>query len=329
MNFNRYQSTYEVFHRGVNGKPPWRQFYRDTHRVMSEEIARNRTAAMVLSYNHMIAEEEWYEHGKPYYKVWPAMVDGFIGTRLDISADLLRAPHPAFVICLPTDPMLDFTFNGQSYAVKSIMVLSQNEAQQLAGYTVERIEQRNLHIWIDIGEEYQGTPLFTWRHGIFPPDSTIEDGFANLPIAHETMQGVLMPIELTEACIRLAVAVCFLACGGERVIERDVLSRHLDEYRREGTSPDRKMQIEATALRNGLGGWHIGRGRSERELRLRKGLSYEDAIREAGGRQLLYQHIRGGHFRRVRYGPKLASERVQYIDSVMVRPDLPPKPIDR
>ena len=158
---------------------------------------------------------------------------------------------------------------------------------------------------------------------------TIEAGFANLPTAWETMEGVIVPKDITEACVRLAVATCFLACGGERVIERDILSRHIDEYRRTETPPDRKRVIEAKAARLGQGGWHIGRGRSERELHLKKGVSYSEALKQAGGRSLLFQHVRGGHFRRVRFGPGKLQHRVQFFDDITVRPDLPPKPILR
>ena len=62
-------------------------------------------------------------------------------------------------------------------------------------------------------------------------------------------------------------------------------------------------------------------------LKLPAGVSYEEAIRRAGGREFLYQHMRGGHWHTVKYGVERKLEKVMWFDETVVRPDLPPKPV--
>ena len=72
----------------------------------------------------------------------------------------------------------------------------------------------------------------------------------------------------------------------------------------------------------------IGRGRSDRVLKLQRGVSYAEAMREDGsGRHLINQHRRGAHWIRIKGGPgKKDVLRVDLRGETTVRRDLPPRP---
>ena len=83
-----------------------------------------------------------------------------------------------------------------------------------------------------------------------------------------------------------------------------MLNKHLLAYEKEPDNSPRKKQIEEKSKKRGKFGWHIGKGKAGRELKLPKGISYEEAIQNEGNRELLYQHVRSAHWHIVRYGPK-------------------------
>lgn len=328
MDFERYFSQYErCLKLGLSPtQQSWKEFYNELIMSFSTEETRRIFAGFNLnsSVNQVLAEKHWYLDGKPYFKVWPSMIDEFTTTRLDIPCEILKQPYTAFCIYLPKEPILDFHDKGQHWQVKSMLVYFSEASIVASGELEDSLEAT---VWIDIGEEDNGVPVLTYRHAIFSGSGTIEEAFAKLP-PDPVEFGVAMPREITEACVRLAIATCFLASGGSRVLERDILSRHLDAYLKEPQQSPLRAKWEAKSLKYGLGGWHVGRGRQERELHL-GGKSYHDALRESGGRSLFYQHKRRGHFRVVRFGPQKQQARVDWQDELVIRKDLPPKPLDR
>jgi hypothetical protein len=71
---------------------------------------------------------------------------------------------------------------------------------------------------------------------------------------------VCVPRELQARCLRLVVSVCFLATGGDRLVEPDVLSKDLAAYVEVHRRDDRQRagQIVQRAVRRGKKGWHVG-----------------------------------------------------------------------
>jgi hypothetical protein len=80
--------------------------------------------------------------------------------------------------------------------------------------------------------------------------------------------GVCVPRELQARCLRLVVSVCFLATGGDRLVEPDVLGKDLAAYIEAQRRDDRQrvQQIVERAARRGKRGWHVGQ--QERSLPL-------------------------------------------------------------
>ena len=131
--------------------------------------------------------------------------------------------------------------------------------------------------------------------------------------------GVCVPRELQARCLRLVVSVCFLATGGDRLVEPDVLGKDLAAYIEAQRRDDRQrvQQIVERAVRRGKRGWHVGQ--QERSLPLAS-----DAVRHGDGGDahgsLQFQHQRRAHFR------LLPSQKVTFVRQATVRPDLPPPP---
>ena len=138
-----------------------------------------------------------------------------------------------------------------------------------------------------------------------------------------------VPASIIDACIRLAVGVCFLSTGSQKILEYDVLSELLEKYRQAKENAPERQRIEEKSKKRGKRGWHIGRGYDGRNLILPRGVTYEEAVRSAGGRELLYRHTRGGHWRHQAIGQGWSQSKTIWIDGMMVRPDLPPKPLDK
>lgn len=333
MQFHEFLTGYDHLKREHHAKiGDWKKFYDESiNRMLPSALSNGddrllSVGSMRAGYNQMVSEYLWFQAGKPYYKVWPQMLDTFVRTRMDVSCKLIGFPYQAFAIYLPQmDSGLDFYFEDKCYNVKCILVgCSDRYYDDVDGFK----DSRRVTIWIDIGELRDGLPILSFRCAVFDDNITIEKAFDTLPIDHHSVsKGVRVPESIIEACVRLTVAVCFLATGSSKVLEYDVLSKHLDLYR--SANDEKKKYYEQKAKNRGKHGWHIGRGRTDRQLDLPRGMSYA-AVVEAGsngGRRLLYQHQRCGHWHVVWFGPGRQEKRIEWFDEITVKKDLPPKPI--
>lgn len=250
-----------------------------------------------------VSEHKWLRSGKPYYKLWPAYALMLSRTSLDIPAELFHAPHDAFAICLPVAPQLfQQVWRGESMAIRSILV-------SVAGHA--KRPNPCLAMVIDTGTE--------WRiggHIELVPGRSIESSMRDAPGAGD------VPLEMIATGLRLAIAVSLLAVSVHRCIEHDVIAALRDRYDRATTTEERE-QLAEKSRRRGLNGWCIGRGRC---LSLVTRCAGDDSL--PTGRELTYQHIRGGHFHTVRLGPGKSMAKVMFYEPTVVRPDLPPPPLE-
>ena len=103
------------------------------------------------------------------------------------------------------------------------------------------------------------SPVLTYCQLECVPGIQIEEAFNRLP-QEPDIPGVCVPRELQARCLRLVVSVCFLATGGDRLVEPDVLSKDLAAYIEAQRRDDRQrvQQIVERAARRGKKGWHVG-----------------------------------------------------------------------
>ena len=305
----------EQFHRAVNedyhlrfkkGKEPYFHFLKH---VNAQSIA---------------VDNAWYRAKMPYYKIWPGVFDTFIKTRLDIKADMLRFPHESFAILFPKtdDGMLTFNIYGKKTVVESIIVQGGDFRDEGSVGIVFKVIYRTDDI------AYPGSFIKIVKMDV---DKLIEQGIGTQGFHAKALDGdeYDVPGSIMDACVRLIVATIFLATGSHKVLEYDVLSKHLAVYREiRGENETQQKDYEQKALKKGKFGWNIGSGRGDRGLKLPNGTSYAKACQDAGGRELLYQHIRGGHWHSYRYGQGRKDIKIKWQEDITIRKDLLPRPLE-
>lgn len=323
MQFYPVWTSYDCIGKKIYGQD-WYRYFKEAldKRVPIYELDKNR-----FSRESLVWEREWFKAHKPYYQIWPGVADEFIKTRIDISTSLLKAPHYVFGIKLPIldTPLLSFEYPGGRVAtVESILVLHDDVLNM-------GIEERIVSWKISFRVNGIDNPGNVGFRLILTVGQTIEQcvgRFVEFQEKDMTDTYFSMPVSVQEAVIRLIVGVHFLATGAHKILEYDVLSKHLAAYRELEKDNPKRREYEDKAKDKGKFGWNIGFGRSERGLKLPAGVTYEQAIKGAGGdRELLYQHMRGGHWHTVRYGEGRKLDKVVWFDETVVRPDLPPKQI--
>jgi hypothetical protein len=167
------------------------------------------------------------------------------------------------------------------------------------------------------------------------PNRTIEETigvFVDTPAMGEDFIDEVVPASIIEACFRILVGIYFVSTGSQKVLEYDVISKHLNAYRkmREEGNSKRCQEYEAKAKKRGKFGWNVGSERANRHLKLPKGMTYDEAMKEAGSREHLYRHTRGGHWHLYWTGSKSSQKPVvKWVEETTVRPDLPIRPIKR
>lgn len=177
------------------------------------------------------------------------------------------------------------------------------------------------------GEFFRNIPIL--------PDTTIEKAigeFVDIQAFDDSDPSEKIPASIIESCFRIIIGIYFVSTGSQKVLEYDVLARHLEAYRRmrEDGDNDGCIDYERRAKAKGKYGWNVGADRKDRHLILPKGMTYDEAMREAGSRELLYQHTRGGHWHLYWVGTKVSQQPiVKWVEETTVRPDLPIRPIKK
>ena len=302
MDFYDYATTHDLSRRaGLTNDAP-AAFYRQLQAAAYVERARG-VQGMAVEFNRYASELNWFSAGRPYYKLWPAIIPLLAGVGIDVPVDYLRLPFSAFLVRFP---MHDNPLRvDDEHAVRSILV---NDGENDAG-------ERRMFLWIDVGELHHGCwPVLTFCQLDCVPGIAIEEAFNRLP--RLPVSGLHVPRELQEDCLRVVVSVCFLATGADRLIEPEVLSkdlvRYLDALKRDRAVAERLVE---KAKRRGKVGWHVGQ--HERVLHLSRAETHGEGNRTAHG-PLRYRHQRRAHFR------LLPAGRVTFVRQATVRPDLPP-----
>ncbi|HUY31386.1 MAG TPA: hypothetical protein VMV69_01290 [Pirellulales bacterium] len=301
MEFHDYSTTHDVAKRlGLTDKPADR-FY---HEMQALAIAAHRhgVPGTASEFNRYQSELNWYTIGRPYYKLWPAVIPLLAGVGIDVPVEYLRAPFASFLVRFPVheNPLRI----SDQHALKAVLV---NDGLNDSG-------KRRIFLWLDVGEfDFAGMPVLTYCQLDCQPGMGIEEAFNRLP--HQKVAGLVVPRELQERCLRVVVSVCFLATGADRLIDPEVLSKDLARYldARE-RQPDAAERMVEKARRRGKLGWNVGQ--HERVLHLGRPEKHEAGDGEVRG-SLHYQHQRRAHFR------LLPTGKVTFVRQATVRPDLP------
>lgn len=303
----RYLKDYQTFYHAIVTK------------ILELESNIGTPGDNIIATNNALCEAYWYREDKPYFKVWPEMLEVLSTTRIDIPTKHLVLPYKAFTIQLPEDNELRV---DDKYQMRSLLVNEINEIQR----DVEApIKGRRLYVWMDYGEEIQGEPIRAFQRGEFTDreEDSIESCFDLDP--HESWYaGVAPDTALRMAILRIVCGVSLLATSSHKVVEPEVLTKHIEQYK--SASESRRKELVRKAIARGKHGYRVKNPDHERVL---VG-SLMDAIRDEHdcaktGRTLKYSHLRRAHWHIVRCGPQHSQTKVMLFAETEVKKGLPRK----
>lgn len=296
MDFHEFRPMYEAYRRAYGHVAPT---------TPSEFYAAHgdSRSAWPADWNSCIFQSLWYKCGKPYYRVYPNVIDMLTRVKIDIPCDALQLPFEVLTIHLPkTDHRLISSCGNRFRAV-------------LVGCgTDKNTGERGLFFQSDDGRDWDNGQPRTWVEStVLRSDWSIEEAIL-AGGEHPTEGHIPLGSDQRAAISRLIVSVCFLATGSDRLIEPDVLSKDFAKYI-EAHRQEAAQAIDAIvqrAHRRGKIGYTVGRSESMRTV-----FNTSSNETDGTGHELSHSHQRSAHFR------QLPSGRVVLVRQCTVRPDLP------
>ena len=191
------------------------------------------------------AEHNWMLDSRPYYHLYPGIIDPLLNLALDLDTGAIHPPRRALAICLPKQfqhPRLKFD-QGQVQAI----LMAKGTAM------VRSISYDAINLFIDIGEREEGYPVHSFRSFRITEGCTLQGELDTLPNHPSASMGIIVPLPLIVDCIRLCATLCLLADDPE-IIEADVLNKDRDKYQ-----ASRDAKYIDRAHRRGKVGWLVGR----------------------------------------------------------------------
>jgi len=109
MEFHDFATTHDVARRlGLTNEPAAR-FYQQMQGVAIQGHRRG-VPGTASEFNRYHSELTWYDAGRPYYKLWPAVIPLLAGVGIEVPVDYPRAPFTSFLVRFPVqeNPLADF-----------------------------------------------------------------------------------------------------------------------------------------------------------------------------------------------------------------------------
>ena len=193
-----------------------------------------------LAQIHIIQNEaKWYENRRPYYKVYPCVVDALCKLKLEFNCPCPKVPEGIVSIRFAEghEPRRD----GNSIA--ALLVYSESGQDEKTG-----AQKEVLFVQVTLKENPEAYYWFYFDTN--SPDMTMEECLSHYPALGEYY-------EIRKLATRIALTTCMLADDPE-IITRDVLNKQQDKYDGE-RNDSRRKRMEDKARNNGVFGWSIGK----------------------------------------------------------------------
>lgn len=184
-------------------------------------------------------EAKWYENRRPYYKVYPCVVDALCKLKLEFNCPCPKVPEGTVSIRFAEghEPKR----NG--YSIAALLIYSES------GYDEKTGEQKEV-LFIQVTLKEKPDAYYWFYFNTNSPDMTMEECLNHYPAVGEYH-------EIRKLATRIALTTCMLADDPE-IITRDVLNKQQGQYDGE-RNDSRKKQMEDKARNNGVFGWSIGK----------------------------------------------------------------------
>lgn len=317
-------------------------FYQIVQRQILESIYyakqidnNDQCTPQCLAYNQASIELAWYESKKPYFKLYPGIIGMLTNTDVNVPVGVVHAPLGTISLRLPDDHGIEELTADDSHILHSILIneVGPGEVAKVSDMTMESTGKRQFIFWFNFGEKHPSKDTAGFQHPVVSFQVVeIDDEEASF---EECLQvwigrkrynwdvGLQIRDETMLYAIRLAVGTCLLATNADKVLEADVLNKHVQRYR--NADAVEQKAIHQKAIKRGKHGWLVGREISLPSLYGCSETHTDDGVH----RQLTRSHLRRGHFHTVRHGKGRALTKVQWFKPVIVRSDLPASEVTR
>jgi hypothetical protein len=270
----------------------------------------------------LLLESNWIDDGRPYYRIHPGLVSNLSRVNLTkIPANLVVVPEPFEAV------HISLAQNHKELTLVEDVAHEPNVTHKgtlPAGSVVRGIMMgkiapvhRRVLFCLDFGhynENHQPTYV------VFMVSL---DDKGDLQSAVDGTLQTYRSDDYRMVCanaLRLAVTIGFMSNSKSELIEPDVLSKLRDSYRQGGEA--QRQNIVRKSRRRGKVGFNVGN-----DLMFLGEMSKGSSSGSTEtGRELQWQHIRGGHFHAVRYGEQRKLVKIMWFQPTQVRPDKSFKP---
>jgi len=193
------------------------------------QIESARVTKSEPTFGHILANEsEWHERGRPYYKVYPCIVDALCKLRLEFNCECPKVPEETICIRFAENHEPE---SKDGNKINSLLV---------------HADQERLIIQVTLGND---PDKFYWFYfDPSEPSTTIQERIDNNTWIYK---------EVMVLATRIALTVLMLADDPE-VITPDVLADDQTRYDSE-TDDSWKRKAEGKAKKRGVFGWSIGK----------------------------------------------------------------------
>lgn len=287
------------------------------------------------------AENVWHASGRPYYKVWPNMIDAMASTKLNFNISHFRLPYLAINILLPLKhPMASRTGPSILVAMVEKRLLATTladfrllnpscdatAAERAAEDNVRRIKETedkygrpyygDLQIYYRLPSEPKVTTLDVCA--LFE-DATVEECVKFLLDLPEADHVDTIGNEWLAWMSKVVIAVAMFGIDSHDMVMPDVPQETIVI---KGKTKNQRLtsQLRANRALAECHGWKVGS-----EIDLPRPLVHRENGRPHNptGRELEYGHIRSGHMKMQPCGKRNEDRKLIFVAPTVVRPDLP------
>lgn len=316
-------------------------YYRWAYRQMMSAVAAGGLSdgAFRVKATSLISESLWYRAGRPYYRIYPDYVGVFAATKLDVPVRFLQTPFPAYAVTFQVgaEPRYEDPEYGD-LRVKALLVLFTSFADVVRRCAPDdpRYDPTDLAVTalqVRVGcvdpAGVSRIPSVTVSWADSDAGTTVAEKVGELRHRPTVDAGRLVgnaDVMLLDM-LSVALSTAFLATGGDKLIEPDVLNSDFAAYlaavNKRDAAAAAALAAKAQRTRNGRPGFTVGRHEAILGRRADGGRDDEEV---GGGCGLSHQHQRKGHFHKYWSGPDRDRLTVKWVKQLTVRPDLPLAP---
>jgi hypothetical protein len=291
--------------------PPANEFYTKMYLTL---MFNKNPYMKEIGQEQITHEKDWRLEGYPYYCVRPELTKVFSRSRLDFPANYVQYPFRATCIRFAEgDPTLRL---DDKHSLQSMLCVQ--------GIPTHGPYNKGFLVWMDFNERIPKTLLgkrgparydefiVAYRQMAWNGDDTVEEALTKLPYHESVNYGLKVPPELISVGMKIAVSIAFLAKDESELIVPHLLKEDQPNYAT-ATDTEKVSMVNKAVRRRNARGFLVGPPEyfDQGHIGAAPGLGKE--IHAGSGRELQYAHMVTGHWKLVRYGPRMEQGRVRWI----------------